>query len=368
MRTLTSKVDYSNKLVNSRSLAVENLRGLAAVLVAFGHLYYAFFSLPDMQIAVGSVANLVMDPNNKMPHFWNYIPRSAIWVNVFFLISGLVIQISMERLNTGAFYIQRCFRIFPIFWISVSVQLLIDKFIFARSHTDIIGAYFLQSDKILAVAWTLIIEVRFYILIGILAAFTKCLWNRITAIHVLFLLECLCQSKMGFELIPLGQAYFFCYMSLGMAFYGLNRTCNSDDKNAKRNFAIVGIATFFEFALSRHMGCFTDNDEVAFPSAALIFFICVLIFNDIRIKVLSWLGRISYSLYCLHFPVGWLVTYFLRTRFGISSTTSVIISLFVVLLLSWISALYIEEPLNKIGKKFSKIFQYHGKKDNLVKC
>ena len=133
------------------------MRGLAAISVVMAHIT---LSLPALSI---------------------YFRFGVTGVDLFFLISGYVIYMSVENTKKPLdFVVARIGRLYPVYWISI-----IYTFILFYSWSLITGMqqtysfwdlfanmsmfqYYMQSKNIIATSWTLLIEMLFYILIFIL--------------------------------------------------------------------------------------------------------------------------------------------------------------------------------------------------------
>ena len=105
---------------------LQALRGVCVLLVVFSHLCVGFWQNNDYsaQIAnvhpLGTHFELITISINEFMLKYN-ISLSQIGVSIFFLISGFVIPISLERLKAKRFLIARVFRIYPIVIISILI-------------------------------------------------------------------------------------------------------------------------------------------------------------------------------------------------------------------------------------------------------
>jgi peptidoglycan/LPS O-acetylase OafA/YrhL len=70
-------------------------------------------------------------------------------------------------------------------------------------------------------------------------------------------------------------------------------------------------------------------------------------------KVISWIGKISFSLYLIHFPLFKLFGYLHRDIFGEKSANFLIslFYLFPVILLAWLFFRWVEDPIHQWSKK-----------------
>ncbi|HWV70146.1 MAG TPA: acyltransferase family protein, partial [Pseudosphingobacterium sp.] len=147
---------------------VDAARGLAAFGVAVMHMVERMRSDYPLEFSIregGLLGNMILD-------FFNL---GKIGVVVFFFISGYVIPFSLAKRSLKEFVISRFFRLYPAYWISIILAIVI------------IGGYSLSSILInvtmfqrffgvpdmVGVYWTLQIELIFYFLCVILFCFDR---------------------------------------------------------------------------------------------------------------------------------------------------------------------------------------------------
>jgi peptidoglycan/LPS O-acetylase OafA/YrhL len=143
---------------------VDALRGLAALLVALEH-----FPLFRLMPAGGPVRDSLWHPN---------IGRTG--VICFFLISGFVVPYSFRRdaeRPVRDFWIRRIFRIYPAYWISLAIVILLLAFrepaklnpARMAAHLGLVQAFTGQAN-FQGNYWTLGVEIAFYVLCAALFA------------------------------------------------------------------------------------------------------------------------------------------------------------------------------------------------------
>jgi peptidoglycan/LPS O-acetylase OafA/YrhL len=137
----------------NRLLEIDALRGLAALGIVLFHY-----------------ASSHQWPSYHPYHYFDYLEEC---VQVFFIISGFVILISIERLNrTLDFVVNRVARLYPIYLISVITTILITHIIrIAQPRTesiyDLITNFLIfhglmEAKSVNIVYWTLTLEISFY--------------------------------------------------------------------------------------------------------------------------------------------------------------------------------------------------------------
>lgn len=151
------------------------LRGIAAIMVVYTH----FSLIHNKPFFLSFFHNNIVRPIN----FLN-LHLAASGVLLFFLISGFVISISINKTTPSQFIIHRCFRIFPVLWV-VLVSILLEKVFFYKvGYIDNIGITplnfvtnalllkdFAWENSIEAGVWTLLIEMKFYVLVALVYYF-----------------------------------------------------------------------------------------------------------------------------------------------------------------------------------------------------
>ncbi len=152
-----------------RLLNIQALRGVAALLVVLSHL-------------------LVMETKYASAHilgFWANIGLTG--VDLFFVISGFIMVYISNRIGTGPkavadFLFARFGRIYPLYWF-VSLALLLvwvwkPDLVFAHTagQPDIVKSFLLFPNvrpPLLAVGWTLIHELGFYLVFSVFLFFPR---------------------------------------------------------------------------------------------------------------------------------------------------------------------------------------------------
>ncbi len=162
------------------------LRGLAALSVVVAHLIGVFWLMQGF-LELTTVAPAQGGPIPPVVAIVNieWFEAGPFGVGLFFLISGLVVPFSLERHSVPSFVAARLLRIYPTYWAGLALQLLV---LLAASHIwgrslpydwrTILSNAFLVHDlvgrpSIDLVNWTLTIELRFYVLVALLAPWLR---------------------------------------------------------------------------------------------------------------------------------------------------------------------------------------------------
>ena len=181
------------KAASGRLRFLDGLRAVAALAVLFHHLYYS--------------SDFDKDFSRALPvWFAAFAEYCARGVQVFFVLSGFVIAYSLRDLRVDRrtavnFALRRQIRLDPPYWICLAVA-VIDLAIVARVHPDIspaptLGTFLLNffylpavshAPVYLSVAWTLCLEVQFYLVFILILWAAQARLPKVTPVAVIVLL------------------------------------------------------------------------------------------------------------------------------------------------------------------------------------
>lgn len=141
---------------------IQKLRGVAALMVFFHHALGHF-------LAMGL----------SFPLFEWLARVGFLGVDVFFVISGLVIAKSLDKQPKATlFFKKRFFRIFLGYWPMFALAWVVHAFYHPERlpHIDLLGSFTLMSLKmdslLIFPSWSLTYELFFYLLVGVLLLLT----------------------------------------------------------------------------------------------------------------------------------------------------------------------------------------------------
>ena len=244
-------------------------------------------------------------------------------VATFFLVSGFIIPVSLERYSSlQRFWEARFFRLFPMYWVSlllavslgvVGVFNLPPRFYSHPVATVLGNTSMLQTffgiPNVIGVYWTLSLELVFYVLcsalffIGALSKTSLWAWSAIAGNLLLAL-------ALGFGLhrsFPAGQVAMLVSAFVGSVLYRVSRR-ELDNSVVYRilpvlliSFVVAFWFRFNQYPSSKDVDWFTFPCVLtSFTGAYALFGIFYVIRHLELPRFLLWLGRISYSLYLVH--------------------------------------------------------------------
>jgi peptidoglycan/LPS O-acetylase OafA/YrhL len=271
---------------------VDGLRGIAALAVFFSHAF------PQVSPAFRAYVE---------PYFY-----LGNWGVVLFLIcSGFILPVSLERQGSlGRFWVRRIFRLYPLYWVSL---LLLVAFGFGETRMLLSGPptqslqiflanmtmfqAFLGIPHLIALYWTLTLELLFYLLLSLL--FLLRLNARFSAATLVLIL-----LAIGAELalpIPFAFSYstHLLLILVGMVAY-------RHYTGTLRPAVGVGVAllTPLLLVIPQLLDPGNADQQLAWVAAQLAAYACFGVAYLLRARpvhpALRYLGRISYSIYLMH--------------------------------------------------------------------
>ena len=276
----------------SRLVALDGLRGIAILLVMLVHYtsrfpdFYAEALTPDFDIWFG---------------FYG--------VHLFFIISGFVILMSLDRSDGEGFLRSRFLRLYPLFWLSVALTYGVRVLGPAIENTINIPTFlinltmlnaYLRIEAVDGVYWSLAYELGFYVFLY--GLFQARLRSWIGWIPVYFLLSSLSFVWL-YPFIPHPFHFILVFNSYGHLFAAGLALFLLYQRGMDWRWIIVLIATpFIQFLYEDGFGAIAVGVAVG-GAAAGIFVPWVA--QRLSMKPLVWLGKISYALYLTHQMIGY---------------------------------------------------------------
>lgn len=324
---------------------LDAFRGLAALSVVLYH-YTAIYA---------------KDFGADAPFYFSY---GWLGVPFFFILSGFVITLTIERSSSAWHFLKKRFlRLYPTFWICILFTLGIIWItksqsvhpMFDRPMVDILFNFtmfheLLNLHHVDAAYWSLLPELLFYLLMAfllIMGIIKKILWYNgalllICSIHYFFPIPILGR------LLDLNYVLLF---MIGICFY---RIYTAQEKPAVYLHILIIANLIVATALYKVVRPHLELHVllIAFPLIVAMFYIFMYTKYTFlgKSKFLIFLGFISYPLYLVHQLVGYIVMLFLDQYMGRS--LSIISTTVIAILLATSIAYYLEPPVKRILSKF----------------
>ncbi len=255
-------------------------------------------------------------------------------VHLFFIISGYLIYRSSINRSTINFAINRFIRLYPTYWVCVTITFLLVGFLGLPGREVSFNEFVLnllmfhhliQVPDVDGVYWTLQVELFFYFIIAVLLMVGSLKYLYVTLFAV--------------SLVTI---------SMKFNFFDSNGVLNILTLHGYASLFLLGVGSEYS---QRYRSIF----PVLFPMLLIFFtfkisesiFVFVIFFlfqysllsrvstpRNVMVSVFSFFGKISYPLYLLHQNIGYSLIIHLSTY--VSIYVSIIITLILVCLLSYI--------------------------------
>lgn len=352
---------------SSRYDYLDSLRGIGVLCVVMVHTgQYGRFNVPGL-----------------VSYF---VSQGEKGVQLFYLVSAFTLFLSMKNRFTrelnpiGNFFIRRFFRVAPMYYIAIAVYLSVYGFgprywlgdVQNISVLNILSNItFLHGfnpywiNSVVPGGWSIGVEMTFYCILPLLFSKIKTINHAVNCFAVsIFVRTILYQLLSRFN--PIGSDYLwsnylFLYIPsqfpvfcLGIIMYFI--------LIEKQSFFDISYKTLFVLSLCRLVDLFTGRGY--FWAGHIIFALVFLLFamsiskykNRIAVNpVFSYLGKISFSMYLVHFGVLIFLTKINFIDFAENGIINFVIRFIIVVglsaAISTISYNVIEQPFQKIGKK-----------------
>lgn len=281
----------------SRLVEIDALRGVAALAVVLFHYTTHFTKLfgasppPTISFSMG--------------HYG---------VNLFFIISGFVIFMTLEKtLRPMDFVVSRFSRLFPTYWVAIVLTFATTHLLGLPGKLVDVGTAFgnfimihglFRVPHVDGVYWTLEVELLFYC--GALCLFRL---RRLGSIHhvligllalrlVYFSLEREFGIELPWTVYRLLILRYIPWFALGISIY--HATCRGRSWQTPALSAGCAILTLL---LTESL----FSASLAAILAATVFLAATERLGVLRHRLFIWLGSISYPLYLLHENIGWSI-------------------------------------------------------------
>lgn len=348
-----SRLVRPSKGVSARLVEVDALRGIAAVAVVLFHMSTRF--------------NQLFAPSE--PASWAF-PHGHYGVNLFFIISGFVIFMTLERTRRPMdFVVSRFSRLFPSYWCAIVLTFVITHWLELPIKTvtalQALGNFlmlhgYLSIPHVDGVYWTLEVELMFYV--GMFLLFRSGRMNllvpvlmAVLALRVAYVwLERLFGIELPWTLSRLMILPFIPWFTLGICIYKFVTTTSPG--RSTRAWQVLAIAALLTLALS---------DGLFLAALAVVLGLLVHAAAASRLPwlghpILVWLGAISYPLYLLHENIGWSLILRL-TAAGLHSDVATVVAIAAVLVMATLLHKWVEFPaMQAIRQRYRARLQVAG--------
>lgn len=339
---------------------IELLRGLSIIIVIYSHYSNR---IPHQSLGAAAPAS-ILSPDGKFG------------VYIFFVISGYLIALSLQSCSSlGEFYSKRLSRIWPLF-ILASVVIFTFLSVFdppmvatgpkqfyeqgRPSFTSFVGqTFFLRDlgfDWVDGVFWSILVELKFYLWVGLFAAIFKARYIDMFAKSTLvlgiveFTLVLFFAGSTPNVISALMHGGFIAQhmplFAIGMLFF-----------TGRRDGLTISLAL-----LCVAQACVALSDDPPFSIVRwgqwLLIMAALLAIDQLFLKnrILLFFGVYSYSIYLFHQLIGLTVMSWVAPQLGIN--LAMLVALAIVVPLSVLSSWAVEWRFRRqVGKMLSAVFE-----------
>lgn len=320
------------------------LRGVAAIMVVLFH-----FTMGRNQADLG-------------------FKLGTTGVDLFFIISGFVILLSLEYVEkSGQFIINRISRLYPTYWASVTItfSLLIVSGLYRMNFTNVsivqylgnmtMFQFYLKIPNLDGPYWTMIIEMLFYIIMVILFQFKLLKYLNSIGVALTIIIVLITHFQIDniwvnnlFYGVPVLQ--FWPLFFAGILFYKLIKK-NINQTKCYGMIMLCLISQIMLFDYSGNSSSFIDLWEYAFM--LFFYFSLFTLFVNGRLKFIInkpslFLGKISFALYLTHQMISLgIIIPFLTKKLNFNFWLSSAIALFCSIVLATFITYFIEVPYSR---------------------
>ncbi|MBS1706833.1 MAG: acyltransferase [Armatimonadetes bacterium] len=315
-----------SELRQGRVLAIEGMRGLAALYVVIGH----FATMVDPNRSLWDLS--------KHPGWLAWITR-PLWyghlaVAAFIVISGFCLQMAVEaRMDRAGnvdwkdYFVRRCRRILPPYYaclaISLAVALLVTRHYprmpFVQyvpvTQDNVLAHLFMVHNfrpdwmyKINGVLWSIAIEFQLYFAFPVLS-----LGMRKVGFGTIFIASALASAALTLW-IPGGTKLYFWFAGLFVLGMASARLAIRKPEWVHRGWPWIALALMYGgwrlawVKTGQYETALVSGDVVVGLSTAIALAYVLVAPNSFTSRVigskpLAWLGLFSYSLYLMHHPI-----------------------------------------------------------------
>ncbi|WP_406507324.1 acyltransferase family protein [Streptomyces sp. NBC_00212] len=332
----------------TRLAALDGLRLVAALMVVCYH--YLALSRPWGH-----------NPATIFPTLHRFAEFGWLGVEVFFLVSGFVICMSVWGRSLGDFAVSRVSRLFPAYWVAVPLTALVVKkwpeITSIRGWDDVIVNLTMvqagnNTRNVDDVYWTLFVELKFYVLMAIVVLCGVTYRNLLIFIGVWTVAAALAPS-LGFPaLAAFAMPQYAPFFIAGIAFYLMRRFGQNALLWGIVLFQLLLAQRYIHYRLASNLGHVAAEHLPTWPvrliiiaGFAVVGAIALGVFDKIQWKWLSTAGAITYPLYLIHMFIGMTLIHHFRNRLPAPVLVVSVIAL--MMATAWLIHRFVERPVGK---------------------
>ena len=320
---------------------VQAMRGVAALSVVCGHAVSARPDMVGSGLAGGALTIL------------------ASGVDIFFVISGFIIATTAAAQRDALnFAFRRAVRIFPVYWLVLLAAFVSSSWIELSPETrpaldfGLIFAW-TYPNWYIGPAWSIAFELHFYAAVAVILAIAPSrLFELLFAGLGLVLLAVVFGLQLGIYSHPLVLEFG---AGVGIAYLLRNGRLRFSRRNLAISAGLFAAGWYWIFVFGSADPQFARVPTYGLAAGLLVHAVVAAEIEGLSFSpILQWFGKISYSLYIVHYlVVKWIANF---TGLWLLSTAGTIIaSILLSIGLAAVLHIIIEAPILNWGRKFSLV-------------
>lgn len=331
---------------------IDLLRSVACLLVIYDHLIASEIDGGNYNswvcVIFKSINNYIFKPLYIIQY------GGFLGVCIFFIVSGYIIMHASTRETKKQFLIKRFFRIYPPLIFSIMIICLFKNYEIKDILLSMTLLNYISVNSVIinGVAWSLFIEVIFYVLV--LVTPDKIRNHEFFIVSWLLMVFTIIQISRDFGdvgfLLSISISYLP-FLFIGVVFYLFEGKAISLSYFI---FYLISCVLLEVFALVKINTNFYINQPYMVSCVyAIAIFAIVLFTKDIfkTPKPLLMISNMSYSLYLNHGLIGHEVFFFLYNHYKVNYFGSLMVTLCVVFLCSYLFYIFIEKPFIRVARR-----------------
>ncbi|SHN04892.1 acyltransferase family protein [Streptomyces yunnanensis] len=338
----------AERRIGNRLAVLDGLRLLAALMVVFYH--YVALARPW-----GHSTDAIFPTAHRLAQYgW-------LGVEVFFLISGFVICMSVWGRTVGEFAVSRLTRLFPAYWVGILLTVLVVKMwpevaSLRGWDTVITNLTMLQggnnTPNVDPVYWTLFVELKFYLIMVVVVLFGVTYRNCLILCGVWTAAAALAPVMNTPLLTAFAMPQYAPFFIAGIAFYLMRRFRPNAILWAIVILQLLLAQRYIDYRLATNLGKAAVDALPTWPARFLIIAAFAVVgaialgaFDRIQWKWLTTAGALTYPLYVIHMNIGMTLIHHYRNRIPAPVLVASVVAL--MLVAAWLIHRFVERPLGK---------------------
>ncbi|GGX17428.1 acyltransferase family protein [Streptomyces noursei] len=338
----------AERRIGNRLAVLDGLRLLAALMVVFYH--YVALARPW-----GHGTDTIFPTAHRLAQYgW-------LGVEVFFLISGFVICMSVWGRTVGEFAVSRLTRLFPAYWVGILLTVLVVKMwpeVASLRGWDavITNLTMLQggnnTPNVDPVYWTLFVELKFYLIMVVVVLFGVTYRNCLVLCGVWTAAAALAPVMNTPLLTAFAMPQYAPFFIAGIAFYLMRRFRSNAILWAIVILQLLLAQRYIDYRLATNLGKAARDALPTWPARFLIIAAFAVVgaialgaFDRIQWKWLTTAGALTYPLYVIHMNIGMTLIHHYRNRIPAPVLVASVVAL--MLVAAWLIHRFVERPLGK---------------------